>query len=60
MDRHSYTRLAWAGFVNNKPHVFEGVLQIYPIKKDAQTFYEDVRRVEIRELPKATGPTGKE
>lgn len=51
MTKKSKEILAWAGFVEGKIHFYYGMPQIYKSKHKSQENYEDVRKVEIREVP---------
>lgn len=57
--RKARSTLAWGGFSDGCLHVwskrssFYGELAVYPTRKMARESYQDVRRIEIREVSKS-------
>lgn len=58
MAKTSWT--AWAGFIDGHPDIeVEGATEdryakLYRLRREARKFYQDVRRVEIREVKQGT------
>lgn len=56
--RKLYSRKMWGGFSNGRLHIWKGGIvggipepAIFTRRSDARAAYEDVRRIEVRELP---------
>lgn len=52
---------AWVGFINGYPDIEvkgaadDRYAKLYRLRKEARKFYQDVRRVEIRDVPQRSG-----